>query len=349
MTISNLANIPSAQRAQVEAVIALERTAAALETDQANDALNGNLVKLELREGDQAIEDVIARTLFRRDRAMSVARHHVRVGLISVGVLAFSATTAYAALSADAHWGWRLAVGCPAGTVALLSMLFLVACVFAFFYETRDDISWKGKAWKRDVAESGYRAGSCWRLGDKGIQTRGSWIYDPEWTLASRFVPYRDINSLLVFEGRNVIGFVDGSEHGKEHVLWDLDDLDIGPVEAAEEIIRLSRAAGHEIESMHIVSKTIKRGPGHVGDDIMERFASAFSDCQATANNSSVFGRISVLMERSDEIPLAHRVASFEGYQVEYLVPKMPVDRPADTDQEVLADSVHGFQSEKEI
>jgi hypothetical protein len=339
MTISNLASIPSAQRAEVEAVIALGRTDSSLDTMQtANDAESGSLVKFDLHEGDQAIEDVITRILFRHDRAMSEARHHTRVALVSVGVLAFAATTGYAALWSDAPWSWKLAVGCPAGMVALLSVLFLVACTYAFFHETYDDLRWKGEAWKRDVAEIGYRAGSCWRLGDKGIQTRGSWIYDPEWTLASRFVPYRDINSLLVFEGRNVIGFVDGSEHGKGHVLWDLDDLDMGfgPVEAAAEIIELSRAAGHEIESMHILSKTIKRGPGHVGDDVLARFASAFAGCNAAANNRSSFGRISVVMERSDEIPLAQRVASFEGYQVEYLVPRKLEDQQADTDEEIL-------------
>jgi hypothetical protein len=333
MTLSNLDRVPEPQRLRIEAIVSKERADVGKALDAAVTA-NGDVGEVTLVEGDMAIEDVIARALFRRERALKAAMACVRATLVAVGILAFSGVAAYAVLWSDVYWSWKLTLGCPAGIVAILAFLFLVSGIYGFFYENYDDLSWEGEAWKSDLAKIGYRSGSGWRLGDKGIYVRGSWVHDQDWTLSNTFVPYKDIHSIILHQERKMIGFVDGRDGSKVHVLWDI----VGRPDAlatALEFLWLSRTAGHEVQCMRIVPTSISSAGGHVPQDVLARFASAFPDCAATADNSYFRGRISVLMENSGEVPLLERVASFEGYQVEYRVLREPEDISAGADQEI--------------
>lgn len=334
MTISNLGRLPGAQRRRIEAMIATERAKVGPALD-ADVAASGDVAEVRVTDGDAAIADVIESALLCRSNAIDEARAHVRMGLVSTGILAFSGVAAYLALCSDQHWGWKLAIACPTGLVALLSLLFIVGCIGAFYIEIYDRMSWKGEAWNDAVAQIGYRAGSAWQLGQRGIHTRGSQVYVPDWAISSKFVAFEDVYSVVLLESRNMVALIDGSKHGTSHFLCGID-VSIEPYGVVAEILRRSRAVGVDIERMTIASDGIDKEKGDVTENVLTRFMTSFPGWSAKAENSYGPGTIAVEMTRSDEIALFDRVASFEGHQVVYLVPRKSEDQPVGTEKEII-------------
>lgn len=249
-------------------------------------------------------------------------------GLSAVGTLLLAwlvcATTYMAYVtSASGLSGIGIAfVVLPALAVGSCAALVLAALAHDCYESTKTNVKaiLSGGYAGEDEARMAYVASAVWLFGRERIYLRAGSLggngygSKDRWAPKIALVEYSDIKSLEVDPATGFISISDGLTE------FVIEGGGVDVLKTGETIVRRARDAGNEILSMKLRGHRMDGVAATVTHALVSRFAQIHPGVHVEARNGIMDARLLVWMNRADEVPMAGRIASFEGIPVYYLV-----------------------------